>query len=64
MGNYYTCRDCGGTMNGRYCEDCGFDEMQFCNEWEAYVSADDVELDDATRWQYMRDRRTDDQEAA
>ena len=34
MGNYYTCRNCNGTMNGQFCEDCGFDEMQFLNEWD------------------------------
>ena len=41
MGNYYTCRECNGTMNGRYCEDCGFDELQFCNEWEEFVQETD-----------------------
>lgn len=63
MQNFYPCRNCNGTMNGQFCMDCGFDEMQFCNEWEAYVSGDDVSLDDETRMQYMLDRRADDETA-
>ncbi len=60
---FYPCRNCGGTMVGQFCSVCGFDELQFCNEWEAYVSSDDVELDDTTRRQYMIDRRADDEAA-
>ena len=41
MPNFYPCRDCGGTMNGQFCEDCGFDEMQFLNEWEEFVEEAD-----------------------
>ena len=41
MPNFYPCKNCNGTMNGRYCEDCGFDEMQFINEWEEFVEETD-----------------------
>lgn len=34
---YYPCRNCDGTMVGQFCSDCGFDEMQFCNEWDDFV---------------------------
>lgn len=48
MNTYYTCRACGGSMNGRYCEDCGFDELQFCNEWDEFTeSLDDNQQDEA-----------------
>jgi hypothetical protein len=29
------CHSCNGTVNTHgFCEECGFDEMQFINEWE------------------------------
>lgn len=61
----YPCKQCDGSIDSRngICMDCGFDEMQFCSEWEAYVSDDDVSLDPETRMQYMHDRRADDEAA-
>jgi hypothetical protein len=43
---YYPCRSCGGTMVGQFCSDCGFDEMQFINEWEQFSDETETELDD------------------
>lgn len=50
MNNFYTCRACSGTMNGQFCEDCGFDELQFVNEWDEFRAAVEDYLDSREAW--------------
>lgn len=42
---YYPCRNCGGTMVGQFCSVCGFDELEFCREWDEHAHATDVPYD-------------------